>query len=168
MSPKPESRKPPHIDLREWARQVPLRGTTKCALLGLVMHCDAKGVCWPSIKTLSNTIGLSCTTVKTGIRELQQGGLITVTHRNRGKTGRQSNLYQLNFTKGYGREPSLPGAGADPTYGREPSLEVTLEVTKKNPPIVPPLGGRRKRPKREPMWKTATRKALDQVNDNTD
>ena len=132
------------------------------------MHANEKGVCWPSIKTLSNTIGLSCTTIKIGIRELQKQDLITIARRNRGKTGRQSNLYQLNFTKGYSREPSLHGSGADHTYSREPSLEVTLEVTEKNPPIVPPLGGRRKRSKREPMWKTATRKALDQVNDSTD
>ena len=168
MISKSESRKPPHIDLREWARQVPLRGTAKCTLLGLVMHCDAAGKCWPAISTLARTIGLSQSTVKCGVKSLEQEGLITITRRNRGKTGRQSNLYQLNFTKGYSREPSLPGSGADHTYGREPPIEVPVEVQVKNPPKVPPAGGRRKRSKREPMWKTATRKALDQANDNTD
>ena len=127
------------------------------------MHANEKHECWPSIKTLSHTCGLSERGVIKGMKVLENDAWVIVTRRNRGTSGRQSNLYHINLSKDasrYVNHVHLPG---------EPgALRSTNEVTTKNPPKAPPLGGRRKRSKREPMWKTATRKALEKVNDNTD
>ena len=173
MSSKPEHRKePPHTDLREWARAVPARGATKAVLLGLVMHANQKHECWPSIKTLAHTCGLSERGVIKGLKALENDAWIIVTRRNRGKTGRQSNLYHINLSKDAGRyvnQVHLPSEPDALGYVNHVHPEVPVEVTEKNnPPIVPPPGGRSKRYKREPIWKTATRKALEKANDITD
>ena len=159
----------PDTGLREWARRAPVRGTVKCTLLGLVMHSNEKGSCWPSLKTLSNTIGLGVSAVKAGISELQQEGLITITRRNKCKTGRNSNLYQLNFKAGYGRHAAIPpnlGMAATrprvwpPRGSKEPTEEPIKDLT----PLPPLSSGHKKRQRNEPMWVTATRNALERTD----
>ena len=172
MDLRPKHRKePPHTDLREWARAVPVRGTTKAVLLGLLAHSNKQGSCFPSVSVLAKTCGLSERAVLKAIQTLKSESWIIVTRHSHGKYGRKPNHYTLNTQKDVPCNMHEMHSARDAQCTSRPCNvhEVHTEVTiSNNTPPNPPTGGRQKRHKREPMWKTATRKALDQVNDNTD
>ena len=56
---------------------------------------DAKGCCWPAIKTIAADLGLSRSTVKRALRDLCQAGLLEKERRWRENGSYTSNFYRL-------------------------------------------------------------------------
>ena len=67
----------------------------KVTLLALADHCDDSGVCYPSIKRLTEKTGLSRTTIKSHIKKLQISGVLTVLPVYEDNGSRGTNLYKL-------------------------------------------------------------------------
>lgn len=55
----------------------------------------SKGECWPGIKTIAADLGLSKSTVKRAIRDLEKHGYIEKETRHRDNGSFTSNLYRL-------------------------------------------------------------------------
>lgn len=72
-----------------------LKGTAKSVAIALANRANDSGVCWPSVKTLSNDTGFSAATVKRSVRKLKDNGYLTVEYRKRGDGSQTSNLYTL-------------------------------------------------------------------------
>ena len=58
-------------------------------------HADREGKCWPGIKTIAAELGLSRSTVKRALKELEQAAFLTKQGRKRENEGDTSNLYQI-------------------------------------------------------------------------
>ena len=56
---------------------------------------DEDGVCFPGQKRIAADLGLSISTVKRAIADLERSGHIEKTARYHARNGRQSNLYTL-------------------------------------------------------------------------
>lgn len=56
---------------------------------------DSEGRCWPAIKTIALELGLSRSTVKRALDDLQKAGLLQKDPRWRENGSLTSNLYQL-------------------------------------------------------------------------
>ncbi len=54
-----------------------------------------KGYCWPSIATIAKDIGMSKSTVKRAINDLEKQNYIQKENRNRENGGKTSNLYRI-------------------------------------------------------------------------
>lgn len=67
----------------------------KVTLLALADHCDDSGVCYPSIKRLTEKTGLSRSTIKSHIKKLQVSGVLTVLPVYEDDGSRGTNLYKL-------------------------------------------------------------------------
>lgn len=72
-----------------------LKGTAKSVAIALANRANDSGVCWPSVKTLSNDTGFSAATVKRSVRKLKDDGYLTVEYRTRNDGSQTSNLYTL-------------------------------------------------------------------------
>ena len=60
--------------------------------------CDRAGetgACFPSHSTIADDLGLSVSTVKRALHDLEQAGCITKSARTLGRGGRTSNLYTV-------------------------------------------------------------------------
>ena len=55
----------------------------------------SKGECWPGIKTIATDLGLSRSTVKRAITDLEMHGYIKKEYRYRDNGSHTSNLYRL-------------------------------------------------------------------------
>lgn len=55
----------------------------------------SKGECWPGIKTIAVDLGLSKSTVKRAIRDLEKHGYIEKENRHRDNGSFTSNLYRV-------------------------------------------------------------------------
>ena len=55
----------------------------------------SKGECWPGIKTIAADLGLSRSTVKRAVTDLEKHGYIEKEHRYRDNGSLTSNLYRL-------------------------------------------------------------------------
>ena len=55
----------------------------------------SKGECWPGIKTIAVDLGLSKSTVKRAIRDLEKHGYIEKESRHRDNGSLTSNLYRV-------------------------------------------------------------------------
>ena len=67
----------------------------KTIYLYLRQRSGRNGKAWPGVKTIAGDLGLSESTVRRGIRELQEKKLITVCAAFRENGGRTSNRYFL-------------------------------------------------------------------------
>jgi len=103
-------------------------------LLALLLHSNAKGESWPSAGAIAQATGLHLRSVRAGLQELADAGIIARVPRGHGR----SNLYQM---VAYGSPPMVasgsPGGGAGVTGG------VALE----SPPPMVARGSPSERPK---------------------
>ena len=91
-------------DLRQWLRAVPVSGTEGKVSERAVMHvlmalgdyADANGLCYPSIKSVSEYTRLSRRAVSYALDALVRDGFVTITHRSAGAHGQTSSQYRLN------------------------------------------------------------------------
>ena len=58
-------------------------------------RADEDGVCFPGHRTIAADLGVSVSTVKRALADLEQAGCIEKTARYYAKNGRRSNLYKL-------------------------------------------------------------------------
>ncbi len=72
-----------------------LKGTIKPIALALENRANDTGICWPSIKTLSNDTGFSVSTVKRAVHSLSKSGHLIIEVRTRKDGSQTSNLYTL-------------------------------------------------------------------------
>jgi len=105
---------------------------------------------WPGHRTVANLCGLSDPTVRRAIRALRSVGLLA-TEARYDEDGRQrSNVYVLRSPESTGGVTSDQGEGVTSDQGRgspvttleQDSLEQDPDEQDRNPPIVPPPGGR--------------------------
>lgn len=75
--------------------QEDLSPRSKLVYMYLKDRANKEGQCWPSIQTIGRDLGLSRSTVKRAIRELEQAALLTRRGRKRENEGDTSNLYQI-------------------------------------------------------------------------
>lgn len=81
----------------KWGWGKKLKPTSKLILLALSESADGHGVCWPRIKRVATMCDVSVRTVQRTIRELEEGGFLSVSYRYCG-TGRQmSSVYTLRL-----------------------------------------------------------------------
>lgn len=60
-------------------------------------YADKSNRCYPSLKTISNASGLSVSTVKRAIADLEKTGFIKTENRFRSSGAKTSNLYKLRY-----------------------------------------------------------------------
>jgi DNA-binding IclR family transcriptional regulator len=58
-------------------------------------RADAKGCCWPSIRTIGRELGLSRSTVKRALNDLVAGGYLMKEPRYRENGSKSSSLYTV-------------------------------------------------------------------------
>lgn len=58
-------------------------------------RADQDRKCWPGIKTIASDLGLSRSTVKRAINELERSGFLLKNHRHRANGSFTSNLYTV-------------------------------------------------------------------------
>ena len=83
------------MSLFESIYQEELPARAKLVYMYLKDRANKEGQCWPSIQTIGRDLGLSRSTVKRAIRELEQAALLTRRGRKRENEGDTSNLYQI-------------------------------------------------------------------------
>ncbi|EGQ9883318.1 TPA: helix-turn-helix domain-containing protein [Vibrio vulnificus] len=79
-----------------------LKGSERFVLMCIAHHADNEGKCWPSIKTIAREVGLSLSTVKKALSNLQKDQWIFKTNRFvelKGTNQKQSNIYRINRAK---------------------------------------------------------------------
>ena len=107
----------------DWALSLPVSPPTRFVAVAIIKHTNAvSGLAFPSVSTLAKLTGYSKTTVKTAIRELEQGGHFDITRLKVGRVN-AANRYRAK-RGGVGQEPPHPGAGADPEPVKEPVKHV--------------------------------------------
>ncbi len=81
--------------LREIYADDALGHRAKAVYLYLRDRSDAEGMCWPGIKTIASDLGLSRSTVKRALSDLERSGYLERTSRFRENGSHTSNLYTL-------------------------------------------------------------------------
>jgi len=76
-----------------YALKLPSRA--KAVYIYLCDRADSEGLCFPAHKTIAAELGMSVSTVKRGLADLEHAGCIEKTARFYDRNGRRSNLYQL-------------------------------------------------------------------------
>lgn len=63
----------------------------------LYLHdrCDKDGKCWPAVRTIGRELGLSRSTVKRALKDLEQAGRLTRELRYRDNGGSSSNMFYV-------------------------------------------------------------------------
>ena len=69
--------------------------SAKTVYMYLKSMSASKGECWPGIKTIAADLGLSKSTVKRAIRDLEKHGYIEKETRHRDNGSFTSNLYRV-------------------------------------------------------------------------
>ena len=67
----------------------------KAVYMYLCDRSDAEGKCWPGIKTIAADLGLSKSTVKRALADLERHGYLEKEHRHRDNGSLTSNLYRV-------------------------------------------------------------------------
>lgn len=75
--------------------QEDLPARSKLVYMYLKDRANKEGQCWPAIQTIGRDLGLSRSTVKRALKELEQGKLLTKQGRKREDHGDTSNLYRM-------------------------------------------------------------------------
>ena len=81
--------------LREIYADDALGHRAKAVYLYLRDRSDAEGKCWPGIKTIAADLGLSRSTVKRALSDLERNGYLERTSRFRENGSHTSNLYTV-------------------------------------------------------------------------
>ena len=76
-----------------YAADLPHRART--VYMYLKDRANSDGVCWPGIKTIAGELGLSQSTVRRAIKNLEKGGWIIKTPRHRDNGSSTSNFYKV-------------------------------------------------------------------------
>lgn len=105
-----------------WAFEQKLKPTQKIVLLALADHANDSGECWPGINKLCEKAGVSRSTLKRALEELEENGFIQRQERKRQNGSQTSNLYFLTL-EGVQNEPG----GSPQVNPPEPSLELQLD-----------------------------------------
>lgn len=71
----------------------------KAVYMYLKDRANKEGQCWPGIKTIARELGLSVSTVKRALHDLEQRGYLEKTARLRENGGATSNLYTVKQTQ---------------------------------------------------------------------
>ena len=69
----------------------------KAVYIYLRDRANASGSCWPGIKTIASDLGLSRSTVKRAINELERKGFLLKNPRYRANGSHTSNLYTVTL-----------------------------------------------------------------------
>lgn len=81
-------------DLKElYQSELPTRAIA--VYLYLRGRANKEGVCWPAIPTMARELNMSESTVRRGVRDLQEAGFLTVEERFRWNKADSSNRYVL-------------------------------------------------------------------------
>jgi DNA-binding transcriptional ArsR family regulator len=121
-----------------WAWSLELKNPTqKLVLMALCDHVDADGLCWPSVKLISERAGCKRRTVQRHLRALQDAGFIEAVPHYRTDGSQTSNRYRVNVTRG-GDNMTRGGVtsdtgGASPVSPHEPSLEPSVKKQHTSP-----------------------------------
>ena len=75
--------------------QEDLSPRSKLVYMYLKDRANKEGQCWPAIQTIGRDLGLSRSTVKRALKELEQAAFLTKQGRKRENEGDTSNLYQI-------------------------------------------------------------------------
>ena len=75
--------------------QEDLSARAKLVYMYLKDRANKEGQCWPAIQTIGRDLGLSRSTVKRALKELEQATLLKKQGRKRENRGDTSNLYQI-------------------------------------------------------------------------
>ncbi len=75
--------------------QEDLSPRSKLVYMYLKDRANKEGQCWPSIQTIGRDLGLSRSTVKRALKDLEQAAILTRQGRKRENKGDTSNLYQI-------------------------------------------------------------------------
>lgn len=75
--------------------QEDLSARAKLVYMYLKDRANKEGQCWPVIRTIGKDIGLSRSTVKRALKELEQRSFLVKRSRKRENNGNTSNLYFL-------------------------------------------------------------------------
>lgn len=127
------------FEITRWAWDQPgLSFYAKYTLLALADYADDKGKCFPSIPALAERMGYARTStksVKAGLNELEQKGLVTIKAQLRkGTRSQTSHLYKINY-EGSGLITRRVGVNNPEGGGYSPD-EPTIEPIKE-PTILP-------------------------------
>ena len=106
-------------DRLDWALSLPVPPPARFVAVTLIKHTNSvTGLTCPAVSTLAKLTGYSKATVKTAIRQLEQGGHFDITRLKVDKVN-VVNRYRAN-RGGVGQELPQGGSGADPEPVREP------------------------------------------------
>jgi hypothetical protein len=86
----------------EFSRRTDISTTAKLCFSALRWYAYRTDECWPSHKTIANMWGISIASVKAGIQELKQNGVIAVEHRLNGDGLWHSNKYTILLSPAQG------------------------------------------------------------------
>ena len=75
--------------------QEDLPARSKLVYMYLKDRANKDGQCWPAIQTIGRDLGLSRSTVKRALKDLEQAALLTRLGRKRENKGDTSNLYSI-------------------------------------------------------------------------
>ena len=75
--------------------QEDLPARSKLVYMYLKDRANNDGQCWPAIQTIGRDLGLSRSTVKRALKELERGSFLVKQSRKRENKGDTSNLYTL-------------------------------------------------------------------------
>ncbi len=75
--------------------QEDLAPRSKLVYMYLKDRANKEGQCWPAIQTIGRDLGLSRSTVKRAIRDLERGGFLVKQGRKRENKGDTSTLYTV-------------------------------------------------------------------------
>lgn len=88
------------IRLVKAALGLPLSSTSKLILVVLAEHANEEGICWPATKRIAQNASVSPRSAKRLIRQLEQGGFLSVIQRFRDDGSQTSNKYHLRISEG--------------------------------------------------------------------
>ena len=75
--------------------QEDMSARSKLVYMYLKDRANKEGQCWPAIQTIGRDLGLSRSTVKRALKELERGSFLVKQSRKRENKGDTSNLYQI-------------------------------------------------------------------------
>lgn len=75
--------------------QEDMSARSKLVYMYLKDRANKDGQCWPAIQTIGRDLGLSRSTVKRALKELERGSFLVKQSRKRENKGDTSNLYQI-------------------------------------------------------------------------
>jgi hypothetical protein len=87
------------IKAMNWAWGKVLPPVPKIILLKLADIANDSGVCWPSVRLLASSCGVSRRTVQRHLNEFVEQGLLIITERTRENGSQTSNLYNLSMER---------------------------------------------------------------------